>query len=946
MKTSNIIKAAAFVTAAAFTISSTGSYAGEVLLKERNSASIGEVQTPVRKAPAEAVIVEDGVTDIQKLNHAYENGSSERVAELCDSMIAGMEADKAEAEAVAVEISGWADDEIIARQQRYENELNVRYAETFKALTELKNGINPEENLAFINSEFAEPEEYHKSDAVPNIAVLPTEQTVSASAAESSAEIVSPAASADDLVYDKDVSDPAAIKELADRLGSAKDIYLFVKNSIANEAYTGSKKDPSITLEQLGGNDMDQAALLVALLRAKGIPARFMSGTVRITPEQAVELTGASDASSAGRLLAARYKNTARLNHNGQIVGYKMYHTWAEACIPYTDYRGAGKAGGESVWVQLDPSFKKVETVKQSVVPEYNDEDRRLLEIVKNGQEKFSGLYEKTDLSPESVDVYYRSLVACEDEYIPSSLPYTVLEADQRYSFIKDSDKASVSISVDGEQLLSESVSRLYGKPLIVSYEPASEYDREVIDRYEKITDVPAYLVNVVPVVTCGDVKSSGSMEISLGSVQKMATVINDGTGTTVLDDTVYAGSMYAINIDLQKISSDEAKAAEERIDAAAKDYSPEKTCTPEVLGSLLDYSGKYYFALCDSQSSVQSMMMNIDHSRQLGLAITGYQFHRRTSYGVVKSLEPGAFYIDVAYNSSYSINLDGDKKKEKEFNTAMGTVESYFEGYIWEQLIDKNETCISTVSVMQAALNKGISLRYITKSNLEAELAECNIAESVRREIRDFVNRGMQIEVVPETLTIGDWTGTAYIAYDMNTGSASYMISGGTAGGSSMDFEKLFEINNILSALNAEIALGSMVIGYTKFEVGQFTGNVKNTLEGAHSMIGAAFALGSAFRMRYDTYDFIFRYAEEGDDCLEDFKNFTYQNIFDTVVNIASLGGQLLGGAADTIISWVATIISTIELADEMSDEDASANDKFYDAVALIWDLLGKVAF
>ena len=203
-----------------------------------------------------------------------------------------------------------------------------------------------------------------------------------------------------------------------------------------------------------------------------------------------------------------------------------------------------------------------------------------------------------------------------------------------------------------------------------------------------------------------------------------------------------------------------------------------------------------------------------------------------------------------------------------------------------------------------------------------------------------------MQIELVPETLTIGDWTGTAYIAYDMNTGSASYMISGGTAGGSSMDFEKLFEINNILSALNAEIALGSMVIGYTKFEVGQFTGNVKNTLEGAHSMIGAAFALGSAFRMRYDTYDFIFRYAEEGDDCLEDFKNFTYQNIFDTVVNIASLGGQLLGGAADTIISWVATIISTIELADEMSDEDASANDKFYDAVALIWDLLGKVAF
>lgn len=940
MKKINIIKAAAFVTAAAFTVSTTSFYAGEIIEKDKY-IYIGSSEPAVKKAP-EAVIVEDGVTQLEKLNNAIEDGNTLKAAELCDIMLADIEADKAEAAAVAEDISQWADDEIIQRQERYENELNVKYAETSKALSELKAGINTEENLAFLNEEMAEPAEYHKSDATPNIAVQPTELSAPISGMLSSAEIISPAASADDLVYDRDSSDPAAIKGFADKFKNAKDIYLFVKNSVANEAYVGSKKDPSITLEQLGGNDIDQAALLISLLRAKGIPARFISGTVMITPEQAVDITGAADAASAGRILAARYKNTTRLNHNGQLVGFKMSHTWVEAYIPYTDYRGAGNAKGGSVWVQLDPSFKKIVPVTEDVVPEFSDADRELLSIVNSASSEYAGYYGEDLTAPETVPMHFRELVKCTDDYIPSSLPYTVVSTDERYSFIKDSDRASVSISVDGDCLMSASVSELYGKPLIVSYEPASSYDREVMDHYEKITDVPAYLVNVVPVVTYGDEKSRGEMEVSLGAVQRMVTCIKDGTGTTMLDDIVYAGSMYAMNIDLQKVGGAEAETAEKRLQAAEKDFAPSKACTPEVLGAFLDYSGKYYFSLCDSQASVYSSMMNIDNSRQLGLAITGYQFHRRMSFGVVKSLTTGSFYIDVAYNSSYTLSLDGDKENEKGYISTVGMMESYYEGYIWEQLLDKSKTCISTVSVMKAAADKGIEMRYITKGNLEEELAKCNIEESVRQEVRNFVNRGMAVEIVPETLTIGDWTGTAYIAIDMATASASYMISGGTAGGSSMDFDDLFQINMWLSTINAELALGSMVMGYNKFETGQFTGNAKEMVQGAHAMIGAAFSLGSAFKMRYAAYDYIFEYAEKGDDCLEQFEKDTLKNALDTIVNLVSFGGQLAGGLAEEITGWVATIYSYVTTCIELADDNTSTGDKLYDAIAIIWDLIG----
>jgi transglutaminase-like putative cysteine protease len=39
------------------------------------------------------------------------------------------------------------------------------------------------------------------------------------------------------------------------------------------------------TLDQMAGNDIDQASLLISLLRYKGIPARYVRGTIEIPVE-------------------------------------------------------------------------------------------------------------------------------------------------------------------------------------------------------------------------------------------------------------------------------------------------------------------------------------------------------------------------------------------------------------------------------------------------------------------------------------------------------------------------------------------------------------------------------------------------------------------------------------------------------------------------------------
>ena len=64
-----------------------------------------------------------------------------------------------------------------------------------------------------------------------------------------------------------------AVKEKAEELKTPLAIYNYLKNNINYEYYYGSRKGASGTLDSLGGNDLDQASLLIAMLRHQGYEA-------------------------------------------------------------------------------------------------------------------------------------------------------------------------------------------------------------------------------------------------------------------------------------------------------------------------------------------------------------------------------------------------------------------------------------------------------------------------------------------------------------------------------------------------------------------------------------------------------------------------------------------------------------------------------------------------
>lgn len=71
------------------------------------------------------------------------------------------------------------------------------------------------------------------------------------------------------------------IQELLDEIGlGVTNAFNFVRDQIGYEAYEGSLRGARGTLWSKAGNSLDQASLLIALLRAQDIPAQYVRGTL------------------------------------------------------------------------------------------------------------------------------------------------------------------------------------------------------------------------------------------------------------------------------------------------------------------------------------------------------------------------------------------------------------------------------------------------------------------------------------------------------------------------------------------------------------------------------------------------------------------------------------------------------------------------------------------
>ncbi|MBI5656778.1 MAG: transglutaminase domain-containing protein [Geobacter sp.] len=160
-----------------------------------------------------------------------------------------------------------------------------------------------------------------------------------------------------DLGENQEVKLTAEIRALAQQLGySPARILEYVSNEISFEPYYGSLKGATGTLVAKSGNATDQTSLLIALLRASNIPARYVKGNINSANEdRLLRWLGVKTQTAAANMLNAGGIPTYINSSTGTV---QFTHVWAEACVPYAHYRGARLDNAGHRWIPLDPSFK------------------------------------------------------------------------------------------------------------------------------------------------------------------------------------------------------------------------------------------------------------------------------------------------------------------------------------------------------------------------------------------------------------------------------------------------------------------------------------------------------------------------------------------------------------------------------------------------------------
>ena len=144
-------------------------------------------------------------------------------------------------------------------------------------------------------------------------------------------------------------------------------IYEYVRNNLRTEWYTGSIKGAVGALRTGSGNAVDQASLLIAMMRAAGAPARYVQGVVEVSVESIALAAGMEDASLIPDMLAKAGIAYVPVIQGGRVALVRIEHTWVTVQVPYTNYRGIVLDATGKTWLPLDVFYKSLQPRSSNV---------------------------------------------------------------------------------------------------------------------------------------------------------------------------------------------------------------------------------------------------------------------------------------------------------------------------------------------------------------------------------------------------------------------------------------------------------------------------------------------------------------------------------------------------------------------------------------------------
>ena len=721
------------------------------------------------------------------------------------------------------------------------------------------------------------------------------------------------------------------IRKIADELKTPAEVYEYVRNNYQYKQYTGLRLGAIGTYEQRAGNDLDQASLLIALYRYKGYDAKFVVGNIDIDINRAMNWLGVKTEKAAVDAMSMLGVPTQYgQDEKGNITKLRIEHTWIKVKVPYDTYRGAGKIKGEEIWIELDPSFKQYEdeTENNSVEKLLSDEVTKMQNLSEEDELKealiesdYSEIF-NCDLEKSSVDflqiqndienyltnnnidikemsnaIGLRNIVKDETGYLPSNLPYTVI--DRLYDdYLSENfiDKVTFSLqsSLYGKVFLgtpdasiSFYTADLYGHKISLTYKPASEDDEKIIEKYGSLFSTPSYLVRVKPVISIDENEVLEGNEQIPGTYTNLIMDIDEaGIENVKVENPLIAGGVYGITFDYNTINDNCLANKHNELQECVDKVQSGEISLEQATSTLTNTVGEVYFSYVDYYDQLIAKASDVQWARSIGECIVGYVPKVNNIMGVPVAISDGTLYIDVdtdtvglAYNQEENKPPKTEKfvrnnTNIKNFMMASGLMGSYLEGYVVGEAT--NTKGVSSVSIIKESKERGINIVTLSEEN-KAILNTLSIDKTAKNEIEKALNNGKTVIVPEKSIQYYDWNGTGYITLNPETGEAAYMISGGLCGGESSQ-DLAMTLFTIIVAVAAIFAIAVFVY-FAWSAIAAMIGVALTISEGISildtciillSMAGAIFSITEAGNVGIDAYEYIIDPSvENGSDIL-----------------------------------------------------------------------------
>lgn len=490
-----------------------------------------------------------------------------------------------------------------------------------------------------------------------------------------------------DLAATEDVQITPAIRELAASLKNQPVlIYNWVRNNVSYVPSFGSIQGSDMTLQTKRGNAFDTASLLIALLRAAGVPARYVYGTIEVPVERAMNWVGGVTAPQAAiSLMSQGGIPVVGIAQGGAVTRLRLETVWVEAFVDYVPSRGAVNRVPDT-WVPLDASFKQYQftqgmNIKTSVPFDAqsfltqlqqgatineaegwvsNVDPALIQQTVANYQTRVEGYANGQKPKATVGDVLGAQDIVQENRPILlGTLPHTRIATGARFQVMPDNLRWKFRYNVYASEFdrvldspsltLQRNTVSLAGKKITLSFSPATSADQATVNSFvpqphadgtpiqptELPRNLPGYLIRLVPELRVDNELVASGPAATMGTeLIQNAAYFNAAFGQWEEgeDNRPSAGEYIATAMDLQGFATvpqsvfrarlENTRTRLDRIRANPTDPTPLQGLSKEDLAGDLLYG------------AIGVYFGAIDRMAQIAGKATGVVNHRMPSFG------------------------------------------------------------------------------------------------------------------------------------------------------------------------------------------------------------------------------------------------------------------------------------------------------------------------